>query len=110
MPVKSEREAVAAEAATVPVEQARPLVDAVLVESVACHLCDDAASVLGEAERAGKIRVRRVALDSEEGRAIARASRAPMPPIVLMDGELLGWGRLSRGKLQRRLSQIEAGA
>jgi hypothetical protein len=29
-----------------------------------------------------------------------------MPPIVLINGELLGWGRLSRGKLDRRLTDI----
>ncbi len=84
------------------------VVEAVLVEAVACHLCDDAAQLLAHAEREGKLRVRRVALESDEGRAIARATRAPMPPIVLIDGELLGWGRLSRGKLDRRLTHLAA--
>ena len=62
-------------------------VEAVLVEAVACHLCDDAAQLLASAEREGKLRVRRIALESEEGKAIARATRAPMPPIVLINGE-----------------------
>ena len=84
------------------------LIEAVLVEAVACHLCDDAAQLLAKAEREGKLRVRRVALQSDEGKAIARATRAPMPPIVLIDGELLGWGRLSRGKLHRRLTDLAA--
>lgn len=83
-------------------------VEAVLVEAVACHLCDDAAQLLANAESEGKLRVRRVALESEEGKAIARATRAPMPPIVLINGELLGWGRLSRGKLDRRLTDLAA--
>lgn len=81
-------------------------VEAILVEAVACHLCDDAAQLLASAEREGRIRVRRIALQSDEGRAIARATRAPMPPIVLINGELLGWGRLSRGKLGRRLTEL----
>ncbi len=81
-------------------------IEAVLVEAVACHLCDDAAQLLANAESEGKLRVRRIALESEEGKAIARATRAPMPPIVLINGELLGWGRLSRGKLDRRLTDI----
>ena len=80
-------------------------VEAVLVESAACHLCEDAAAILAEADRDGVVRLRRIALDSEEGRSIVRATRAPMPPIVLLGGELLGWGRLSRGKLRRRLAQ-----
>ena len=83
-------------------------IEAVLVEAVACHLCDDAAQLLAKAEREGKLRVRRIALESEEGKAIARATRAPMPPIVLINGELLGWGRLSRGKLDRRLTDLAA--
>lgn len=81
-------------------------IEAVLVEAVACHLCDDAAQLLANAEHEGKLRVRRIALESEEGKAIARATRAPMPPIVLINGELLGWGRLSRGKLDRRLTDL----
>lgn len=105
-----ERAAGTAGTTAMPADDESLAVDAVLVESVACHLCDDAARVLGDAERDGRLRVRRVALDSEEGRAIARATRAPMPPIVLVGGELLGWGRLSRGRLRRRLSEIEAGA
>ena len=82
-------------------------VEAVLIESTACHLCADAAAVLGEAERDGRIRLRKVALDSDEGRSILRSTGAPMPPIVLVDGKLLGWGRLSRGKLDRRLAELE---
>ena len=62
-------------------------VEAVLVEAVACHLCDDAAQLLANAESEGKLRDRRIALESEEGKAIARATRAPMPPIVLINGE-----------------------
>lgn len=85
-------------------------VEAVLVEAIACHLCDDAAQLLANAEREGKLGVRRIGLQSDEGKAIARATRAPMPPIVLIDGELLGWGRLSRGKLDRRLTDLAARA
>ena len=85
-------------------------VEAVLVEAVACHLCDDASQLLANAEREGRLRVRRVALGSDEGKAIVRATRAPMPPIVLIDGKLLGWGRLSRGKLDRRLTDLAARA
>jgi hypothetical protein len=37
-----------------------------------------------------------------------RRFRAPMPPIAIIDSELLGWGRLSRGKLRRRLDELTA--
>ena len=87
----------------------RDPVPAVLVESTGCHLCDDAAEVLQDAERQGRVHLRRVSLDSDEGRALMRETRAPMPPIVFVGGDLLGWGRLSRGKLERRLTQIGGG-
>jgi predicted DCC family thiol-disulfide oxidoreductase YuxK len=88
---------------------ARP-VEVVLVEAPACHLCDGAARVLAEAACEHRLVVRRVDLASEEGRAIVRAHRAPMPPVVLFNGELLGWGRLSRGRLRQRLADLDATA
>jgi glutaredoxin-like protein DUF836 len=85
------------------------IVDVVLVESEACHLCEDAASAIAAVVPQHQLRMRRVDLASDEGRAIMRAHRAPMPPIVLIGGELLGWGRLSRAKLRRRLEELETG-
>ena len=82
-------------------------IQVVLVEAAACHLCKDAADALAVFADAHRIEVRRVDLASDEGRAIARRTRAPMPPIVLVDGELLGWGRLSRGKLGARIDLLE---
>ncbi len=91
----------------VPMSEPLPLIDVVLVEAPACHLCVDAAAVLADAAaRDPRVNVRRVDLASEEGRAIARTHRVPMPPIVVIDGVLLGWGRLSRGKLCERLEEL----
>ena len=81
-------------------------VEGILDESPACHLCEDAAAALSEVAADLPIHVRRVQLTSTEGRAIVRAHQAPMPPVVLVDGELLGWGRLSRGKLRARLAPL----
>ena len=78
-------------------------IEVVLVEAPACHLCEDAARVLEDVGHERPLSVRRVDIGSAEGRAIVRRYRAPMPPVVLVDGQLLGWGRLSRGKLRRRL-------
>ena len=91
-----------AEAAPAPRQD---VVQVTVVTSHACHLCEDALAVLEEVSRTGPMEVRTVDMASEEGRAIVRRHRAPMPPVVLVDGELLGWGRLSRGKLRRRLDQ-----
>ncbi|MBI4932926.1 MAG: glutaredoxin family protein [Actinobacteria bacterium] len=82
-------------------------IEVILVEADACHLCEDAKSALEAMAAEHRLQLRRVDLSSVEGRAIMRSTRAPMPPIVIIDGELLGWGRLSRGKLRRRLEQLE---
>ena len=81
----------------------------VLVTSEGCHLCADALRAFEEAGSEYPLQVRQVDLESDDGRAIARATRAPMPPIVVVDGQLLGWGRLSRGKLRRLLAELDAG-
>ena len=81
----------------------------VVVESAGCHLCDDAMRTLDALAADYPLQIERVDLESDDGRAIARTTRSPMPPIVLVDGKLLGWGRLSRGKLRRRLAELTAG-
>lgn len=81
-------------------------IDVILVEAPACHLCEDAARALEELAGEGALSLRKVDIASAEGRAILRAHRAPMPPVVIIDGELLGWGRLSRGKLRRRMDEL----
>lgn len=84
-------------------------IEVTVVSAPACHLCDDARTALAELATVYPLRVRTVELSSEEGRAVLLRTGAPMPPIVLVDGELLGWGRLSRGKLRRRLEQLATG-
>lgn len=76
-----------------------------MVTSPACHFCADAQETLAEFAHAYPLDVRTVDSASEEGRAIMRQHRAPMAPVVLVDGQLLGWGRLSRGRLRRCLDQ-----
>jgi glutaredoxin len=76
-----------------------------VVTSPACHFCADAQRVLAEFARTHPLDVHSIDIASEEGRAIVRQHRAPMAPVVLVDGQLLGWGRLSRGKLRRCLDQ-----
>ena len=76
-----------------------------MVTSPACHFCADAQEAVAEFARAYPLDVRTVDMASEEGRAIVRQHGAPMAPVVLVDGQLIGWGRLSRGKLERCLDQ-----
>lgn len=80
--------------------------EVVVVEAAGCHLSDDALHALVQVGADYPLSVRRVDIASSEGRAFVRRFRAPMPPVVVVRGELLGWGRLSRGKLRRRLDQL----
>lgn len=83
-------------------------IEIVLVEAAACHLCDDAVHALAAAAAVYPLTIRRVDIASPEGRELVRRFRAPMPPIVVIDDQLLGWGRLSRGKLRGRLEELTA--
>jgi len=87
--------------------QGRPsgVIEIVLVSSEGCHLCEDAREALEDLGRAFPIELREVDMSSPEGRAIVERFRPPMPPAVLVDGELFSSGRLPRKKLLRRLER-----
>ena len=74
-----------------------------VVHSQGCHLCDDALVALDEFAREFPLTVRVVEFDSPEGRELHRRYRPPMPPLILVDGQLFGWGRLSRRKFRKLL-------
>ena len=81
-------------------------IDVVVIEGDACHLCEDARAVLES--RAGELNlsVRYLSARSDAGRRLIERHRAPMLPVVFVEGELLGWGRLSRKKLERRVRAL----
>jgi hypothetical protein len=53
--------------------------------------------------------VRVVSIGDEAGRALMREHRAPMSPLVLLDGEYFSSGRLPRRKLEKRLAKARQG-
>lgn len=81
------------------------MIDVVVLTSDACHLCDDALETLAELAREYPLSIRSIDIDSEEGRALVARHRPPMPPAVLIEGELLSSGRLPRKKLRRLLER-----
>lgn len=83
-------------------------IDVVVVTSSACHLCEDALHELSELGKEYPLDVRAVAIDSEEGRQIFERLRPPMPPFVIVDGELFSSGRLPRKKLRKLLERGKA--
>jgi thiol-disulfide isomerase/thioredoxin len=76
-------------------------IDVVYVTAERCHFCDRGRTVLAELAQRYPLRIREVALTSEEGRELAARWRVPYPPIVLIGGRLTGYGRLSAKALER---------
>ena len=80
-----------------------------LVEAPACHLCEDAKSALAVLAQTFPMTVRVLSIGAEAGRALMEEHRAPMSPLVLLDGQYFSSGRLPRRKLERRLAKARHG-
>ncbi len=80
-----------------------------VVEAPACHLCEDAKSSLAVLARSYPLTINVVSMAEEAGRALMRAHRAPMSPLVLLDGVYFSSGRLPRRKLERALEKARGG-
>lgn len=80
-----------------------------LVEAPACHLCEDAQSALAVLARSFPMTVHVVSIVDEAGRALMERHRAPMSPLVLLDGQYFSSGRLPRRKLEKRLARARRG-
>lgn len=81
-------------------------IEVVLVTSPGCHFCDDSLGLLTELAETFPLRVATVPLNSENGRSLVVRHRVPFPPILMIDGEFFGYGRVSRRKLEAHLSRI----
>jgi len=78
--------------------------DVVYVTTERCHFCEQGHAVLAGLADRHPLRIREVELASPEGLAIATRWQVPYPPIVLVGGELAGYGRLSERSLDRFLA------
>lgn len=82
-----------------------------VVHNAGCHYCDDAHSALAEIATQQQIHVRYMDADSPEGTQLLAHHRAPMLPLVLVDGQFFSYGRLPRRKLVALLqNKAKAGA
>ncbi|NOY57185.1 MAG: thioredoxin family protein [Actinobacteria bacterium] len=79
-----------------------------LVTSPGCHYCSHAREVLERVGADVPLDVSEIDLASPDGAAAQRRWRAPYPPLLLIDGELFGYGRISERKLRKVLaSRVE---
>lgn len=79
-------------------------IDVVYITAERCHFCERGRDLLAELAARYPLRIREVALTSPEGRAAAARWRVPYPPIVLVEGDLACFGRLSTRALQQHLA------
>ncbi len=70
-----------------------------------CHFCADARAVLERLGREHLLRVREVSIESPEGRLLATRHGILFPPGLLLDGQFVGFGRLSERKVRHLLEQ-----
>ena len=79
------------------------MTEVVLLTKDDCHFCEQAKQVLARVSEGHDLRVTEVALESDEGRALALRSGAPFPPVVFLNGSTFSYGRLSERKLRKAL-------
>ena len=74
-----------------------------VVDSEACHFCEDAHRALTAFAANYPLAVDTVDVRSEAGQALMARHRAPMSPLVLLDDTYFSSGRLPRRKLEKLL-------
>lgn len=76
-----------------------------VVESDACHFCQEARQSLAELAQSYPIDIEVLDVRTQEGQRLMAMHRAAMSPLVLLDGEFFSQGRLPRRKLTTVLDQ-----
>lgn len=82
--------------------------DVVVVTSPGCHFCDDALRIIEGLAETYPLRIATIPLFSEQGRSLLVRHRVPFPPILLIDGDFFGYGRISPRKLEAHLMSLSA--
>jgi hypothetical protein len=75
----------------------------IVVESDACHFCDDAHRVLEELAVRYPLAIDTVSVRTAAGQELMSSHRAALSPLVLLDGTFFSHGRLPRRKLTKVL-------
>ena len=78
--------------------------EVMLFTSPGCHYCGHAREVLDRVGGEVPLQVIEMDLDSPAGQAALARWRVPFPPIVVVDGDLFGYGRISERKLRQALT------
>ncbi len=76
-----------------------------LVTAVDCHLCEHARSVAHRMAAELKFEIRELGWESPEAEFVRRDG-VPFPPALYVGDQLLGYGRISEGRVRRRLARV----
>ena len=74
-----------------------------VVHSAACHFCEDAIIALKELGQDYPLTIETIDAADPRGEELMRRHRAPMYPLVLVEGSFFSVGRLPRNKFRHRL-------
>ena len=88
----------------------RPRTAVTIVHAPACHFCEDAQHALAELAGEYPLTVQLIDAADPQGQALVTRHRAPMYPLVLIDGDFFSFGRLPRKKLRKLLEARAAAA
>ena len=77
-----------------------------LLTAEGCHYCARARQLLVHLEQEWPLAVTEVPMETPEGAALALRDGIAFPPGIYLNGALFGYGRLSEGKLRRRLTEL----
>jgi glutaredoxin len=80
--------------------------DIIILTQSSCISCQRAKEILSRMEMEFPLNIREVPLQSNEGRILAVRHGVVFAPGILIDGELLSYGRLSENKLRHRLLDL----
>ncbi len=73
-----------------------------------CGLCDRAKEILRYLSADFEFTLTEIDQDSDEGRELAMRHIVLFAPGLIIDGELFGYGRVSKPKLHRTLASIRS--
>lgn len=85
--------------------QSREALELTLVTAADCALCSHGREVLAKLSEELPLRVSEIDLDSAEGKALAERFPLVFPPILIADGAVLSYGRLSEKRLRKELGR-----
>lgn len=77
-----------------------------LLTAEGCHYCARARQILERLRQEWPLAIEEVPMHSPEGANTATRDGIAFPPGVYLNGVLFGYGRLSEGRLRRRLREL----